>query len=73
LERTIKPNQAVVQEPTNQSFKIQRVHAPTIPQEDALHVPVKHDFNHTFDVPPFAGKTTAYVLAGPRGRGRNKK
>jgi hypothetical protein len=35
-------------------------------------VPAKHDFDHTFDVPPFAGKTTAYVLTEPRG-GRNKK
>jgi hypothetical protein len=52
--KELKPNQAVVQEPTNPSFKIQRVHAPTIPQEDAAHVPVKHNFDHTFDVPPLA-------------------
>jgi hypothetical protein len=32
-----------------------------------------HDFDHTFDRPPFSGKTTAYVLTEPRGRGRNKK
>jgi hypothetical protein len=38
--KELKPNQAVVQEPTNPSFKIQRVHAPTIPQEDAAHVPI---------------------------------
>jgi hypothetical protein len=67
LEKT-KTNLAVVQEPTNPSFKIQRVHALTVPQEDAAHVPVKHDFDHTFNVPPFAGKTTAYVLTEPRGR-----
>ena len=36
----LKPNEAVVEEPANPSFKIQRVHAPTIPQEDAAHVPV---------------------------------
>jgi hypothetical protein len=53
------PNEAAVQEPTNPTFKIQRLHALTVPQEDTAHVPVKHDFNHTFDVPPFAGKTTA--------------
>jgi hypothetical protein len=71
--KELQPNLAVVQEPTNPSFKIQRVHAPTVPQEDAAHVPVKHDFDHTFDVPPFAGKTTAYVLTEPKGRGRNKR
>jgi hypothetical protein len=71
--KELKPNQAVVQEPTDPSFKIQRVHASTIPQEDAARVPVKHNFDHTLDVPPFAGKTTAYVLTEPRGRGRNKK
>jgi hypothetical protein len=29
----LQPNEAVVQEPRNPTFKIQRVHAPTIPQE----------------------------------------
>jgi hypothetical protein len=70
--KELKPNEAVVQEPTDPSFKIQRIHAPTVPQEDAAHVPVKHDFDHTFDVPPFAGKTTAYVITESRGR-NNKK
>jgi hypothetical protein len=60
----LQPNLAVVEEPANPTFKIQRVHAPTVPQEDAAHVPVKHDFDHTFDVPPFSRKTTAYVLTG---------
>jgi hypothetical protein len=68
FRKELKPNQAVVEEPANPTFKIQRVHAPTIPEEDAAHVPVKHDFDHRFDVPPFAGKTTAYVLTEPRGR-----
>jgi hypothetical protein len=38
--KELKPNQAVVQEPTNPSFKIQRVYVPTVPQEDVAHVPV---------------------------------
>jgi hypothetical protein len=38
--KELKPNQAVVEEPANPTFKIQRVHAPTIPQEDAAHVHV---------------------------------
>jgi hypothetical protein len=71
--KELKPNQAVVEEPANPTFKIQRVHAPTIPQEDAAHVPVKHDFDHRFDVPPFAGKTTAYVLAESSGRNNTRK
>jgi hypothetical protein len=54
------------------AVKIQRVHVPTVPQEDAAHVPVKHDFDHTFDVPPFAGKTTAYVLTESRGRHKKR-
>jgi hypothetical protein len=29
--KELKPNEAVVQEPTNPTFKIQRVHAPTVP------------------------------------------
>jgi hypothetical protein len=70
--KELKLNQAVVQELANPTFKIQSVHAPTIPQEDAAHVPVKHDFDHRFDVPPFAGKTTAYVLTESRGRHKNK-
>jgi hypothetical protein len=71
--KELKPNQAAVQEPTTPYFKIQRVHAPTVPQEDAAHVPVKHDFNHAFNVPPFAGKTTAYVLTESRGRHKRKQ
>jgi hypothetical protein len=38
----LKTNEAVVEEPLNPTFKIQRVHAPTIPEEDAAaHVPGK--------------------------------
>jgi hypothetical protein len=66
--KELKPNEAVVEEPPNPRFEIKRVHALTVPQEDAAYVPVKHDFDHTFDVPPFAGKTTAYVLTESRGR-----
>jgi hypothetical protein len=69
----LKPNEAVVEEPVNSTFKIQRVHAPTIPQEDTAHVPVKHEFDHRFDVPPFAGKTAAaYVLTESRGRNKSR-
>ena len=68
--KELKANDAPVEEPTNPTFKIQRVRAPTVPEEDAAHIPVKHDFSHRFDVPVFAGTTTAYVLA--EGRGRNK-
>jgi hypothetical protein len=35
--KVLKPNEAIVEEPANPTFKIQRVHAPTIPQEDAAH------------------------------------
>jgi hypothetical protein len=66
--KELKPNEAGVEEPANPRSKIQRVHAPTVPQEDVAHVPVNHDFDHTFDVPPFARKTTAYVLTESRGR-----
>jgi hypothetical protein len=71
--KELKPNQAVVEEPANPAFKIQRVHAPTIPQEDAAHVHVKNDSDHRFDVPAFAGKTTAYVLTELRGRNKPRK
>jgi hypothetical protein len=71
--KELKPNEAVVEEPANPTFKIQRVHSPTIPQEDAAHVPVKHDFDHRFDVPPFAEKTTAYILSESRGRNNNTR
>jgi hypothetical protein len=71
--KELKPNEAVVEEPANPTFKIQRVYAPTVPEEDAAHVPVKHDFDHRFDVPTFSGKTTAYVLTEPRGRNKPRR
>jgi hypothetical protein len=70
--KELKPNQAVVEEPANPTFKIQRVHAPTVPEEDAARVPVKHDFDHRFDVPPFAGKTTANIFTERRNRNKTK-
>jgi hypothetical protein len=54
--KELQPNLAVVEELPNPTFKIQRIHAPTAQQEDAAHVPVKHDFDHRFDVPHLLGR-----------------
>jgi hypothetical protein len=34
---------------------------------------VKHNFDHRFDVPAFAGKTTAYALTEGRGTYKTRK
>ena len=44
--RPLKPNQAPVEEPENSAFLKPR--APTIREEDAEFVPVKHDYSETF-------------------------
>ena len=49
-----------VQEPANINFK--KARAPTIPEEDAIHVPVKYNFSkNKFDVPEFKGKMQKVV------------
>ena len=52
---------------------MQRVRAPTVPEVDAGHVPVKHDFDHRFDVPTFSVQTTTYVLTEGRGNKPRRK
>jgi hypothetical protein len=44
----LKPKDAVVEEPINESFLISW--APTVPERDAHRVPVKHNFNDVFDI-----------------------
>jgi hypothetical protein len=51
----LKPKDAVVEEPINESFSISQ--APT--------VPVKHNFDDVFDIPVFAGKANKFVLTQP--------
>ena len=51
LWKELKPNEAAVEEPANPTIKMQRVRAPTVPEVDAGHAPVKHDLDHRFDVP----------------------
>ena len=58
--RPLEANNTVVQEPANPTFRIGR--APTIPLQDAAHVPVKHNFSESFAVPEFSGKQIKYEL-----------
>ena len=50
------PLTEVVEEPDNPTFKNPR--APTIEEDEAQFVPVKHDFDITFDRPVFTGKAS---------------
>ena len=58
--RPLQANNTVVEEPANPTFRIGR--APTIPLQDAAHVPVKHNFSESFAVPEFSGKHIKYEL-----------
>ena len=50
--KLLKPIEEPVAEPGN---IVGTLHAPTIPEEDALFVPQKHNFAETFDRSPFVG------------------
>jgi hypothetical protein len=50
--RTLETQTEEVPEPHN---RFPGARAPTVPEEDALHVPVKHNFSETFDREPFTG------------------
>ena len=50
--KLLKPIEELVAEPDN---IVGMLHAPTIPEEDALFVPQKHNFAETFDHSPFLG------------------
>ena len=50
--KLLKPIEEPVAEPDN---VVGMLHAPTIPEEDALFVPQKHNFAETFDRSPFVG------------------
>ena len=50
--KLLKPIEEPVAEPDN---VVGMLHAPTIPEEDALFVPQKHNFAETFDCSPFLG------------------
>ena len=50
------PLEDVVPEPENPSFSQPR--APTIEEKDAGFVPVKHNFDETFERPKFEGKVS---------------
>ena len=45
---------STVIEPNNPTFRAPR--APTIQEDRAVYVPVKHDFEHMFDRPSFEGR-----------------
>jgi hypothetical protein len=49
----LKPKDVPVEEPLN---TIRNARAPTVPENEAGSVPVKHDFAETFDRPIFSGK-----------------
>jgi hypothetical protein len=59
----LAPKESVVEEPNNESFSIAR--APTVPERDAHLVPVKHNFNEQFNIPPFSGKAIVFELSQP--------
>ena len=50
--KPLKPIEEPVAEPDN---VVGTLHAPTIPEEDTLFVPQKHNFAETFDCSPFLG------------------
>ena len=50
--KPLKPIEEPVAEPDN---VVGMLHAPTIPEEDAVFVPQKHNFAETFDCSPFLG------------------
>jgi hypothetical protein len=50
----IEPLAETISEPPNPAFVIPR--APTIPEENASFVPIKHNFGETFDRPLFTGR-----------------
>ena len=50
--KPLKPIEEPVAEPDN---VVGTLHAPTIPEEDALFVTQKHNFAETFDCFPFVG------------------
>ena len=51
---TLTPNTDSLEEPSNPTFANPR--APTILEEDSMHVPVKHKFSTIFERPTFKGK-----------------
>jgi hypothetical protein len=59
----LAPKESVVEEPNNELFSIAR--APTVPERDAHLVPVKHNFDEQFDIPPFSGKAIVFELTQP--------
>ena len=58
--RVLKPKTESVDEPQNSTFKNPR--APTIPEEDAEYVPLKHDFDIEFERPAFTGTKEKYRM-----------
>ena len=54
------PLEEVVPEPDNPTFKTPR--APTMAEDEAMFVPVKHNFDETFDRPVFTGKVSFLFL-----------
>lgn len=53
--KELTPNAEVVTEPENPTFTSTTTHAPTIEKSDAEFVPIKHNFDVSFDRPPFTG------------------
>jgi hypothetical protein len=65
--RTLDPQMEVVPEPQN---RFAGARAPTVPEEDAAFVPVKHNFPETFDRDLFTGSEMQLVRLR---NGRHKK
>ena len=55
----LTPEETPVEQPLNPRFKNAR--APTIPEEDSKHIPVKHNFARIFDRPVFRALFNAIV------------
>ena len=66
----LTPEETPIEEPLNPRFKNAR--APTIPEEDSKHIPVKRNFSRIFDIPVFRALFNAIVTFA-NGRPKIKK
>ena len=55
-------NATSVQEPANPTFSINKPRAPTIPAKDVDFVPIEHNLDKQFDIPPFVATKEKYLF-----------
>ena len=58
----LKPKARSVLEPANPTFSINKPRAPTIPAKDVDFVPIEHNLDKQFDIPPFVATKEKYLF-----------